>query len=854
MILDRLQISGFLSYKEKVDIDFSGFTLACISGQNGAGKSSLLEAITWALFGEARRKDDQIIHMGADTAEVILDFDYESARYQVQRSKTRDKSTLLEFRLHNSEGKWIALTEATMRATEDLIRRTLHLDYETFTNASFFLQGKADQFAQQRPGDRKRILSGILGLDIWESYREEAARRRKGLENDLALVNSHLLEIEAELQEEAERKERLARLEKEVGTRKDLFEARKAYLDQQRLIAERIRADQKQVEKQRAEIERLRAEIDAMVADLDIRMQERENHLSLLQHEAQIRQEVDAWEQARQALEEWDALAKNFHQYDSQRQAPLRAIDIEETLLRAELETLQQKQSEISSIEHDLPELQQLVEDSGKAVEDCTVKLATRSALEKEMRELQDEKARALAENTRLKSEMDEIVEHRAHLEQISGATCPTCEKPLSLDERLRLVEEINARGKEKGDAYRENQRLKEQCDIRYRELEIALIDLQRVDAELKLQQRIFDVKAEELRVKQAALTDWQGKGSVRMVELEGILNSHSFAPEARAQLASIDAQLKELGYDATAHEQARRIELDGRASQEKRLHLEQARSALAPLERDIATLQKSVENNRKHLAVLLDELKQAEEKLEIESASLPHLSQLEKEYYEAQEQMNQTLSDLGYTRNQVEVLDKQRELKIVKIEEKDSLSSQITDLRTLERAFGKDGIPALLIEQALPDIESHANEILDRLSSGSMSISFETQREFKDKKREDRRETLDILIRDPAGERAYELFSGGEAFRINFAIRLALSRVLAHRAGARLQTLVIDEGFGSQDADGRQRLVEAINLVGAEFEKILVITHLEELKDAFPARIDVTKTPAGSMVEVMIA
>ena len=72
------------------------------------------------------------------------------------------------------------------------------------------------------------------------------------------------------------------------------------------------------------------------------------------------------------------------------------------------------------------------------------------------------------------------------------------------------------------------------------------------------------------------------------------------------------------------------------------------------------------------------------------------------------------------------------------------------------------------------------------------MSIHFETQREYKDKKREDRRETLDIFIRDSAGERVYELFSGGEAFRINFAIRLALSRVLAHRAGARMQTLVI--------------------------------------------------------------
>jgi exonuclease SbcC len=113
-------------------------------------------------------------------------------------------------------------------------------------------------------------------------------------------------------------------------------------------------------------------------------------------------------------------------------------------------------------------------------------------------------------------------------------------------------------------------------------------------------------------------------------------------------------------------------------------------------------------------------------------------------------------------------------------------------------------------------------------------------------------KETLDIQISDSAGIRDYEMYSGGEAFRINFAIRLALAEVLAQRAGARLQTLVIDEGFGSQDEAGRQRLVEAINLVKDEFAKILVITHIDSLKDAFPSRIEVTKTHRGSVVSVV--
>ena len=169
---------------------------------------------------------------------------------------------------------------------------------------------------------------------------------------------------------------------------------------------------------------------------------------------------------------------------------------------------------------------------------------------------------------------------------------------------------------------------------------------------------------------------------------------------------------------------------------------------------------------------------------------------------------------------------------------------------KELERAFGKDGVPALLIEQALPQIELTANQILDRLSDGNMSVRFQTQRELKT--RDSLKETLDIIISDSAGTRDYEMFSGGEAFRVNFSIRLALSEILAQRAGARLQTLVIDEGFGSQDALGRQRLIEAINIVKADFAKILVITHIEALKDFFPTRIEIEKTPRGSTVIIV--
>jgi exonuclease SbcC len=244
-------------------------------------------------------------------------------------------------------------------------------------------------------------------------------------------------------------------------------------------------------------------------------------------------------------------------------------------------------------------------------------------------------------------------------------------------------------------------------------------------------------------------------------------------------------------------------------------------------------------------------EYDQAAANLAAAKAQAPDLDGAERDLYNLQEQENLLLREIGAASQKVAVLDSLKARRRSLEAERGELSHRVSQYKQLERAFGKDGVPALLIEQALPQIEARANEILDRLSLGGMSVRFATQAAYKDRRREDLKETLDILISDGAGTRDYEMFSGGEAFRVNFAIRLALSEVLSQRAGARLQTLVIDEGFGSQDAQGRQRLIEAINLVRQDFAKILVITHIDELKDAFPMRIEVEKTPHGSSVRI---
>ncbi len=177
-----------------------------------------------------------------------------------------------------------------------------------------------------------------------------------------------------------------------------------------------------------------------------------------------------------------------------------------------------------------------------------------------------------------------------------------------------------------------------------------------------------------------------------------------------------------------------------------------------------------------------------------------------------------------------------------------------------LSLAFGRNGIQALMIENALPQLEAETNQILTRLSGNQLHVQFVTQRSSRrDQSRNSKLkiqnakliDTLDILIADARGTRPYETYSGGEAFRVNFAIRLALARLLAHRSGTALQMLIVDEGFGTQDAEGCDRLIAAINAIASDFACVLTVTHVPHFKEAFQSRIEVYKTENGSQLSL---
>lgn len=866
MIPLHLRISGFLSYRDPVEIGFDSIHLACISGQNGAGKSSLLDAFTWSLFGEARGRGMDVIHLSQDVkaAEVALTFEYEGNVYRVQRTLPRGKTTVLEFQVWSGEWKvesgklrvesacWRPLTEKTTRETQARIEQTLRLDYETFINASFFLQGRADQFTQKKASERKAVLSSILGLEIWETYKERTADKRKSLEREVDEIDGRMAEIDSELGEEDARRQRLQELESSLKQLTVAREAQESALESIRRNAALVDEQRKTVASLEAQLKRSQESLTSVETKISAKEEERAEYASLLERAKEIEKDYKAWQNARRELEDWEKTAADFREHDGKRQPLLREIEVEKAKLEQEREGLSGKWKVVSEQLNMVSELEDQLTAVRSALKEAEKKIQERAELEEKRNEARERQAAMKVENESLRREMDELKNRIEALKVADGAECPLCGQPLSESHRKSTLKDLEKTGKDKGDAFRANKKEMEEIELQVTSYELQVKGLSGAEGErLKFSNSISQLTSQLESIRQQG-KEWEKTGAKRLKEIEKALESGKYAGEAQKALKVLDKELAKLGYDVSAHEAKRAEEQELREVEDEARKLESARELSKRIEKEIEEL--GVESGRWKVEVAEQEKSfvEASAALAKSEADAPNLREAEDRLFILREDENNIRQELGAARQRVEVLSTLRNRRADYESQREGINQNIARHKTLERAFGKDGVPALLIEQALPQIQQKANDILERLSDGAMTIQFATQAEYKDKKRDDLKETLDIQISDSSGMRDYEMYSGGEAFRVNFAIRLALSEILSQRKGARLQTLVIDEGFGSQDALGRQRLVEAINAVKNDFEKIFIITHLDELKDAFPNRIEVEKTERGSVVVVV--
>ncbi len=599
-------------------------------------------------------------------------------------------------------------------------------------------------------------------MEIWEAYREEVYRRRRAGDTEQYARQNLLNEILAELEGEQDLTERLELLQSSLLKTEELRGQKETLWNQAQTQVRQLKSDEeklalvvKQLEANRARAASQREQIGARGAELAA-------YEGTLENEASIRQAYQTWQDTRAEVERWNKLAEQYHQLQNERGLAAAQLQAEEARLNQELAGLEASQKEVDELLPKIPPLQEQVQKDQARLTELEKVLDELPRIDARIADMQKESTALGAENLHLKENMAELKANIEQLEAASESQCPLCGQELSDAHRRAILEQLKAQGKTLGDQYRENNRLIKENDAKQQALKDRLAELRRAQSEMSALQGQAGRNEQMLAGFQQQVDKWERQDQPRLAEVQSVLNEASFSAPQRVQLQQADASLQKLGYQPEEHKRRQQAELEARSAEEDFRNLEKARTAVESLRREIETLTTAAAALDEEIAHSQQQLTELESQISAQKAQLPDAQSMESELEELRHDENSLRQQVGAAQQMVAVLDKQRARKVELTREIAELKKQIAHLKTLETAFGRDGIQALLIEQALPEIELQANDILDRLTSGRMSVTFMTEREYKDKKRDDKKQTLDILISDSSGQREYELFSAG--------------------------------------------------------------------------------------------
>src|SRR3954447_9665035 len=206
MIPQRVYLRGFLSYRDEQEVRFDGSSLWMLSGLNGSGKSTVFDAVTYALFGHHRgggQHAHELINKDSESLLVEFDFSLDGHLYRAKRTLRRDtrggaKGTQQMFRYQagsngNGRGSWEPLEGTGQKRDFDAwVAENIGLTYETFTSSVLLLQGRAEKLLDSKPEGRREVLASIVDLERYERLHKLADEKRKARDLELKLLNSKL--------------------------------------------------------------------------------------------------------------------------------------------------------------------------------------------------------------------------------------------------------------------------------------------------------------------------------------------------------------------------------------------------------------------------------------------------------------------------------------------------------------------------------------------------------------------------------------------------------------------------------------------------------------------------------------
>lgn len=901
MVPLQLQIKNFLSYGSEVQtIDFGPYNLICLSGKNGHGKSALLDAITWAIWGYARKtigaaKADQgLLRLGQDNMLVYLDFYYNEIQYRVRRELTIHHNkpiASLDFGIVQQDGSCISLTDKTIRATQEKIERTIKLDFESFCNSTFLRQGQSNEFCKKSPKDRKDILTRILGLEKYEQLRQLALEKAKiclyekqqiitlqeTLATDIAQKDTLQQSYKALVDTIQTVDQEIYALESSIVTQQKILET---VIEKERAYAVTsfaLEQNANQIQETRNKIQALRNEwktthrlllnissYEHTKKELLIVTQAIQGHQEKLQKILSLK---ESFLQKKQVLQQYEST------WNSNVQNRIQEEKNKHHILLIELkkhESLSQHIREKQAFALTQQQEAQQTKDSLTALIDDIQKIQPVYEMQKKQFDKRKEAYQQYsAEGTIRTQQLKELRHKQALVYKTQEASCPLCEQTVSASRRRFLESKyaqeelfLTQRIKRLSHTVKELKLImvQQHADLEPLEKKMHVRSVHESHRQSTLQllstinQSIASL-ANDCTATQLMITSLQEhikQQEAVITQLESTEKNKLFEQEQYVQykqaVTNLESEAHTIQYNGTAHKE------DEKKQKNLQKMIEQYTDLLnqKPLQEDrkkniieLCNMMRTLYATKKELSHALPSFKDITLQLQHIRTEILSLEHTIKEKRITKEQWLHQQGSLEIQLQKISLNEATFKQRATEIQQK---TTQHQELCTIAHAMGKDGIQALLIEEVIPDIEHEANELLSRLTQNQAHIIIESLKDLKSGKT---KETLDIFISDGLGIRPYELFSGGEAFRIDFALRIAISKLVARKAGTALQTLIIDEGFGSQDEEGLSLIMDALHAIQHDFEKIIIVSHLPFMKDQFPVHFTIEKGPMGSNISV---
>lgn len=702
--------------------------------------------------------------------------------------------------------------------------------------AERLLSEKASQLRELEQ-QRHQLEQAIL------KAKAELESKLKAMERDEVNTNERLKELERLLGRGEEVKRGLDELQKARETLKEWDEKQRQWLE---------------LQQQRTQLEREIAAEKERWAQLEGKLQQAQTQLeSRVSQKPQVEQRLKQLQEAKEKLNEWQQFLDNARNKREQLNGQI-------TMLATRQEQLQKAREETRE------KLHLLEEHAGEPKCPLCETVLTPQKLASLRRKLVKEVERYEVEIAETEQEMEKL---KKALEQLNAQIEKAETELRQLPELERQIGEIQQRLSEISNAEEELKKLRSEWESLQRRKSEAESQWQERRQELEAKERTigydpaihqqwrqkvellarFESEIEQIRQAEketSSLQERLQKLASEVAALKQKLSTGDFAHDEREKLERVDKAIRSLGYDGNKHQQLRDW-------LQKNQHIPQWWQQLQTAKSEVPKLQEWIEQAKQRIADSEKRMREIDAQVKVLQERISQLPEVEEQLNELQgrrkareNELHRLNEELGALRQRLEEL-KQREQEKMELEQRlDQLRGEKQDYELLAEAFGRNGIPKMILRNAVQWLEWEANRLLAQLTRGRMQLRFELETPTESG---GQRETLAIVVSDELGDRAYELYSGGEKFRIDFAVRVALARLLSHRAGAPLRTLIIDEGFGSQDKEGLEAIVDAIQTVSKEFARVLIVTHLDEFRDYFPALIEVTKSSTGSQCRLIV-